>query len=139
MRIIRQKANVSSIHDGNIVNNNGGDVLNHSALTENSYTTLCAIKSSSYNQRNHLPSTTNANISITSSNIQSDVSDEECSTDEYFSDNSCEFINKKGDDETFSCSDDDQYYDNTSTPVYCPNSGYSDIVDPAIEYTHCGA
>ncbi|XP_058727157.1 uncharacterized protein LOC131598591 [Vicia villosa] len=94
----------------------------------------------------HLPSTTHANISMadanissTNANIECDESDEECLTDEYFSDSSCEFIKDNAEDDISSCSDDDQYYDPNSIQVNEPNSGYSDIGDPAIECAHCGA
>ncbi|CAI8585366.1 unnamed protein product [Vicia faba] len=72
-------------------------------------------------------------------NIESDYSGDETVIDDSLSDSSCEFNAADANYDSSSSYDDEDVYDSNSTSFYSLNIGYSDIGDPIVECTQCGA
>ncbi|XP_058726735.1 uncharacterized protein LOC131598121 [Vicia villosa] len=91
---------------------------------------------------NDFSNVANEGISSSTSNrvgtTEVDIEDDD-SSDKSFSDSECEFINNNLDYDSASSVDDHEQENTIHSSINDHDSGYSDIGDPAIECTRCGA
>ncbi|XP_058733726.1 uncharacterized protein LOC131605381 [Vicia villosa] len=86
-----------------------------------------------------ISSSTGNRVGTTEVDIEDDDSSDEDRSDKSFSDSECEFINNNPDYDSASSVDDHEQQNTNYSSINDHDSGYSDIGDPAIECTRCGA